>query len=255
MDRPRASRYRAAMSSTLPDHYAALGLARSCTGEEIRTAYRLLARQHHPDVNQQSAEAIARTQVLNAAYAVLNDPEQRRDYDRDLAAVEGTTRRPLRSTATNLTAEVRLGAEGFLRGASLTVRVHDPSLASGPETYALEVPPGTAPGARLRVPRTAPGAVGFVIARVKFRPDARFKARGSDLRCDLRISNQRAEQGGVESVRGATGQSLRVAIPRRVPRHEIIRLPGEGLPRPRGGRGDLLVRIVYRPEVRILRNG
>ena len=54
-------------------------------------------------------------------------------------------------------------------------------------------------------------------------------------------------------VAALNGARLRVQIPRNVARGEIIRLPGEGLPKPRGGRGDLLVRILYRPEVRITR--
>jgi DnaJ-class molecular chaperone len=53
--------------------------------------------------------------------------------------------------------------------------------------------------------------------------------------------------------KGVLGSMLRVKIPARVQRGEIVRLPGEGLPKPGGGRGDLLVRIVYRPEVRITR--
>ena len=48
---------------------------------------------------------------------------------------------------------------------------------------------------------------------------------------------------------------LRVPIPRGTARNEIIRIPNEGLPKPRGGRGDLLVRITYRIEVRIRRVG
>ena len=54
-------------------------------------------------------------------------------------------------------------------------------------------------------------------------------------------------------MRGATGNFLRVPVPKKVSRGEIIRLAGEGLPKPRGGRGDLLVRVIYRPEVRITR--
>ena len=90
--------------------------------------------------------------------------------------------------------------------------------------------------------------------RVKPLPHFRFKVRGSDLRCDLKIKNERATQGGVEMIAGISGGMLRVQIPRSVGRGEIIRIAGEGLPKPRGGRGDLLVRIVYRPEVRISRS-
>ena len=91
------------------------------------------------------------------------------------------------------------------------------------------------------------------MVRVRARPDFRFKVRGSDLRCDLRINVRRAAEGGAESVRGATGNPVRVPISPGVARGEVIRIAGEGLPKARGGRGDLLVRIIYLPEVRVTR--
>jgi DnaJ-class molecular chaperone len=92
-----------------------------------------------------------------------------------------------------------------------------------------------------------------VHVRVKVLPGFRFKSRGSDLRCDLRIDARRAAQGGTETMAGATGAPVRIPIPAGVARGTILRIPGEGLPKPRGGRGDLLVKITYRPEVRISR--
>ena len=47
---------------------------------------------------------------------------------------------------------------------------------------------------------------------------------------------------------------LRIQIPKRVKRGEVVRIAGEGMPKPRGGRGDLLVRITYRPDVRVSRS-
>jgi DnaJ-class molecular chaperone len=130
------------------------------------------------------------------------------------------------------------------------VRVKDPARPDESELHELTIPPLTAPGARFKLSRTAGGVV---LVRVRLRSDFRFKARGADLRCDLRISTQRATLGGVEYVAGATGGRVRVEIPRRVERGAVIRVAGEGLPKPRGGRGDLLVRIQYRPEVRVTR--
>ena len=89
--------------------------------------------------------------------------------------------------------------------------------------------------------------------RVKAQPNFRFKVRGSDLLCDLKLKSERAVQGGMEMVRGVSGAMLRVQIPRGVSRGEILRIAGEGLHKPRGGRGDLLVRVTYRVEVRISR--
>jgi curved DNA-binding protein len=237
------------LQRTEPDHYATLGLDHRCTTEQIRSAYRLLAKRHHPDLNPGSSEAAARTRALNAAHETLSDPERREAYDLELASARKSTR-PARGSKVdrNLAQEVHLRIEDLLRGTTLEVRVNDPSNPNGPETYPLAIPPETAPGARLRVPRAEGG---FVLVRVRARPDFRFKVRGSDLRCDLKIKPERAIQGGTEMVRGINGTQLRVSIPRGAARGETIRISGEGLPKPRGGRGDLLVRITYRVDVRI----
>lgn len=237
------------------DPYVTLGLDRNCTAAQIRDAYRLLTKLHHPDVNAGRADAMARTQDLNAAYEILGDPERRQAYDlarnrKDKPAATSRTGKAER----NLAQEVRLRLEEFLRGTALEVKVNDPANPDGPETYPLTIPAETAPGARFRVPRVCHFAGGFVTVRVRLGPDFRFKARGSDLRCDLRIPAKRAAEGGPETLLGITGGRLRLQIPRGVGRGEILRLPGEGLPKPRGGRGDLLVRIIYRPEVRISRS-
>ncbi len=248
-------------SATLPplqrastNHYATLGLDQRCSTEQIRAAYRALTKQFHPDLNAGSAEAHARTQQLNAANEVLSAPDSRRTYDESLAE-EARLKRTARTgkTRSNMTQDVHLRLEEFFRGTSLEVRVNDPGNPDGPELYSLQVPPATAPGARFRIAREGTSSGGHVLVRVRARPDFRFKIRGSDLRCDLRISTRRAAQGGSESLRGPLGDFIRVQIMPGIARGDEIRIAGEGLPKPRGGRGDLLVRIVYTPEVRITR--
>ena len=161
---------------------------------------------------------------------ILSDPEQRQAYDAELATPKKAAEQKRTShSASNLTKEVHLGILEFLRGTRLEVRVNDAGNPDGTETYELIVPPETAPGTRFKIPRTENLGRSFVVVRVKARPDFRFKVRGSDLRCDLKISFQRAAQGGVESVRGVTGNFLRVTIPKKVSRNEIIHLVGEGL--------------------------
>lgn len=243
------------MEAELPDYYATLGLDRRCTLEQIRNAYRLLAKRHHPDLNAGSAESAARTRELNEAHETLSDPARRRAYDRELHERSANQRSDGRGRIEkNIAHDVHLRIDELLRGVSLEIAVNDPANLEGPETYQLVVPPETAPNARFRVPRTGMFQGGFVQVRVRIRPNARFKARGSDLRCDLRINARRAAQGGTELLAGVSGAPVRVQIPAGVGRGEIIRVPGEGLPKPRGGRGDLLVKITYRPEVRITRS-
>ena len=239
------------MSPASPDPYATLGLARGCTPAQITDAYRMLSKRHHPDVNPGSPEAVRRAQEINAAHEILSDPARRRACDRELSAT--APRPPAGKIERNITQDVHLRIEEFLRGASFEVRVKDPANPHGVETYPLEIPAGTAPGARFRIARAEPFGGGWVTVRVKPRPGPRFKVRGSDLQSDLRISAARACCGGTEWIASATGTQLRITIPAGIARGGIVRVPGEGLPKSRGGRGELLVRITYRPEVRITR--
>ena len=235
------------------NHYSTLGLDRDCTEAQIRNAYRILAKQQHPDLNP-SPEALEHTQALNAAYEILSDPACRQAYDAELASLKkSTASRPAAKLQRNLAQDVSLRMEDFLRGTTLDVSVKDPAAPNGREVYQLTVPPGTTPGARFRIPRGEPFAGGFVTVRVRALSDFRFKVRGSDLRCDLRIKPERAARGGTEMIQGVNGTRLRLMIPNGVGRGEIIRISGEGLPKARGGRGDLLVRVLYRPQIRVTR--
>jgi curved DNA-binding protein CbpA len=88
------------MHAYRPNHYEALGVARSADTEAIRTAWRAHAKQLHPDLSEgQSKEAFLR---LQEAYDVLRDPERRAHYDDTLA--RQSARRPLRPQTTTRTA-------------------------------------------------------------------------------------------------------------------------------------------------------
>ena len=235
------------------NHYDTLGLDRRCTTAQIRAAYRRLVKQHHPDVNHTAPEATRRVQALNTAHAALSDSVRRAEYDRELdgenpaaATVQGGKHR-------DIAQDVMLRIEEFFRGTTLTIRVNDPANPHDAESYELEVPPDTAPGTKFRLPRAEEFSGSCVVVRLRVLPGGRFRARGSDLRTDLRISATRAASGGSETIPGANGRMVRVTIPAGVTRGAVLRVPGEGLPKPRGGRGDLLVRVTYRVEVKISR--
>ena len=235
------------------NHYDPLGLDRRCTTAQVRAAYRRLVKQHHPDVNHTEPEATRRVQALNTAHATLSDPARRAAYDRELDGDNPAAPAAPTGKQRDIPQDVMLRVEEFLRGAMLTIRVNDPANPHGAESYELEVPPDTAPSTKFRIPRSEPFAGGFVVVRLRVLPGGRLRARGSDLRTDLRISAARAASGGSEMVPGASGRMVRVTIPPGVARGAVLRVTGEGLPKPRGGRGDLLVRVTYRVEVKVSR--
>ena len=87
------------------DHYALLGVRTDASAGEIRRAYRRLARRHHPDLNSRP-DGPARFAELAHAYAVLNDPSQRADYDQTLQRpAEARPRTVPRSPAAHRTAQ------------------------------------------------------------------------------------------------------------------------------------------------------
>src|SRR5690606_10522750 len=63
------------------DYYHVLGLDKSATQDDIKKAYRKLARKYHPDLNPNDEEAKKRFQEINEANEVLTDPEKRKKYD------------------------------------------------------------------------------------------------------------------------------------------------------------------------------
>ena len=64
-----------------PDYYKTLGVEKKATPEEIKKAYRKLARQYHPDANPDDKNAEARFKEISQAHDVLGDPEKRKQYD------------------------------------------------------------------------------------------------------------------------------------------------------------------------------
>ncbi len=89
--------------ATRPDYYKTLGVDKKATAEEIKKAYRKLARQYHPDRNPDDKEAEARFKEISQAHDVLGDPEKRKQYDSGTRAVRRAAPGPAAASAASAT--------------------------------------------------------------------------------------------------------------------------------------------------------
>jgi len=206
------------MAVGFKDYYEVLGVGRGASDEEIRRAYRKLARKYHPDVNKESG-AEDRFKEISEAYEVLRDPEKRERYDRlgpNWRAGEDV------SGAPGFEDMFRQG--GFGSG---DVRVE---FGDGDFSDFFEGLFGGRGGAR------AGGFEGFA-------------TRGSDHEAVLELSLEEAAAGGKRRVALGDGRSYDVNIPAGVGDGQRIRLAGEGGRGRRGGpSGDLFLRVRIKPH-------
>jgi curved DNA-binding protein len=214
------------------DLYEILGVSRSASQDELKKAYRRLAKQHHPDVNPGNKAAEERFKEITAAFEVLSDEKRRKLYDEFGADALRTGFDEKRAE------EVRRwkrqgappGGTPFDFGDFATVDVGQYGSFDFGSIFGDLF--GGARGARVR------------------RPAAPMS--GPDAQAELEISLRDAVLGAERDVR-LDGRTLRVRIPAGVDDGAQIRLAGQGGPGARGGPAGnlfLLVRLQPHPHVR-----
>ncbi len=264
--------------------YEALGVAKTATPDEIRKAYRKLARKHHPDVNPGNAAAEASFKKISAAYDVLSDEKKRKAYDefgdaslqsgfdpdkaRDYARWQDTRqRRSSRFGDDEGPIEFDLGdlfgrraPRGPARGADLhaQVEIDQRQAYEGSEltadlpghgTVRVRIPKGADTGDTLRVPgKGSPGRgggpAGDLVIETIVRPHPLFRREGLDLHITLPVTLSEAYNGASVDVPTFEGP-VSLKLPPRTQQHAKLRLRGKGIAR-KSERGDMIVEVDVR---------
>lgn len=266
------------------DPYEVLGLGRDASEDDIRQAYRRLAKRHHPDLNPGDRVAEDAFKRVSAAYELLRDPERRARFDRgeiDAEGVEQPQRRYYRTYAdaedgagyrseagyadfSDLFSDLFGGERVRLRGGDVSYEMavdlldavrgakRRVTLPDG-RTLDLTIPPGTADGRVLRLrgqglPGSGGGEPGDAYVTVRVEPHPLFARDGDDLRLEVPVSLAEAVLGGRVEVPTPTG-TVALNVPKGSNTGTVLRLRSKGVPRESGGAGDLYVRLkVVLPE-------
>lgn len=213
------------------DLYEVLGVKRDASEEDIRKAYRKLAKKHHPDLNPGNKAAEDTFKKVSAAHDILSDPEKRARYDKGEIDETGAERPP--QGFYRYYADGGRGGEHPYQGQ-----------AGGFEDVDLGGIFGDLFG-RGRGAGGGPGA-----GRTEFR------MRGGDIRYELTVDFLDAVNGATKRVTMPDGKSLDISIPAGLTDGQVLRLRGQGQPGFGGGpAGDAYVEIHVAPHPFFERKG
>jgi len=214
------------------DYYKVLGMSKTATQDEIRSAYRKLARKHHPDLNPNDKEANKKFQQINEANEVLSDPEKRKKYDqygKDWQHAEAFEKAQ-QSAGSSRRRGSSSGADGGFSGGA-------GGFGEGSETDNGEFSDffeslfgGSSRG----------GRSGF---------------RGQDYQAEWQLGLAEAATTH-QQVLTVNDKNIRIAIPAGVENGQVIKLKGHGGPGTNGGPdGDLYITFIVAEDPRWRRDG
>ncbi|AXK44759.1 DnaJ C-terminal domain-containing protein [Brachybacterium saurashtrense] len=218
------------------DFYAVLGVSKDADAKEIKKAYRTQARKHHPDHHPDDPKAEERFKEIGEAYSVLNDPEQRQQYDAIRAMGSGGARFSAGQGGPGGAGFEDIFSSMFGGGGQAGPR----PTAGGADAPDIEDLLRMFGGQGGGFPGGGAGPAGF--------GGQRAPAKGSDISARTRLSFRDAALG-TEVRLTVDGRTLTARIPAGVHDGQKIRLRGKGRPGPGGApAGDLLLTLDVTPH-------
>jgi molecular chaperone DnaJ len=259
------------------DFYKALGVSPTASQSEIKSAYRLKAKELHPDKNQGDPAREEKFKAVSEAYDILSDSKKRAEYDEARAMFErggfrvptggnfqggdfsdlfsggnpqdifanlfgGGARRGPRKGA-DLQTEATITFKEAVFGTTLDLKLNVDG--SGSQTISARVPAGVNDGAKIRVKgKGAPGEAGpgdlFIELHVK--PHAVFSRKGENLLLTLPVTFAEAALGADLKVPTLSGDDVTVRLAAGTPTGRVLRVKGRGIKKG-AVVGDLLITI------------
>ena len=212
------------------DPYKLLGVKKTSSDKDIKSAYRKLAKKWHPDKNPGDKKAAEKFKEMSAAYTLLSDKELRRRYDSGEVDASGQQQNPF------------AGAGGFGGGTQGTYRT----------SAGTEIDPDLSDLFSSLFGMRMGGGMGGNMGGARAHPFGRSQMppqKGSDIGYALTISLPEAIKGETKQVRLANGRGLKIRIPEGTKDGATLRLRGKGEPGMNGGpTGDARVKITVKPH-------
>ena len=208
------------------DPYQELGVARGASADDVRKAFRKLAKKYHPDQNPNDKAAEERVKRVSAAFDILGDVDKRKKFD-----------------AGQIDADGRETMRGFRPG--------------GPGGPGGGFQGGGFPGGGGFESHFEGGDFSDILSEILGGRGAGFGGpppKGQDLRAEIQITVEEAVQGGKRRIAFSDGRTLEVTIPKAAADGQVLRLKGQGN-QGRGGAGDALIELHVAPHAVFKREG
>ncbi len=219
----------------MADPYKILGVQKSASDKEIKSAYRKLAKKYHPDRNQDDPKAEAKFAEASSAYDFLSDKERRAQFDRGEIDADGNP---------------KMGGFDFsgMRGGRTRTQG-----SVNPEDILKEFMGGF--GAASRGPRAAdPRVSGWDPFSAATQRGT--STRGKDFTAPVLVTLEQAHSGATVPLKLTSGRVLNIKLPTGVQEGQQIRLKGQGQPSPVGGEpGDALITVKFKRHPQFRRDG
>lgn len=256
------------------NYYEVLGVPRNATAEEIKKAFRKLARTYHPDVNPGDKESEEKFKDINEAYDVLSDSQKRTEYNRQFF----TQRRPgssrskssqngssypnarsefdlwkfkdfaspntkrakvvtsTRPTRRDVEARLNIPLEKAYQGGRQRIRLEDG------RSLEVDMPPAMIDGQKIRLKNQGIDG-GDLYLKITIDPHPFFQLQGTDIYCQIPVTPSEAILGGAIEMPTIDGL-VKMTVPQGVKSGQRLRLANKGYPNSNGQRGDQLVEIL-----------